>query len=572
MIEKHGVVALFEELVLLMELKGENPFKIRAYANGARALEALEKPLTEALADGSLARIKGIGPGLLADIKALVETGHLATYDALKAATPEGLLEMLAIPGLGPKKVKAIHEGLAIASVGELEYACLENRLVDLPGFGAKTQAKVLVAIAAWKRHRGRRLLCDVDDLAAELTASVAAYPGTSRAAVAGEVRRRLETVGRIVWVAASSQPDDLLAAFQTMPGVEQGGEVGQNYCHVKLTVGLEGELRVVGEQNYAYALLHHTGSVAFWEALQAQATARGLTLDATGLRRQDAHLSAATEEEVFAHVGLAPVPVELREEAAIVGRVATGPCPPLITGADLQGIFHVHTRYSDGEATVRDMALQARALGYRYIGISDHSEAAFYAHGLGREQITAQQAEIQAVNEELSGIRVLSGIEADILADGSLDYDDATLAGFDFVIGSIHSRFGQDRAAMTHRLVQAVSHPRLTMLGHMTGRLLLSREPYDFDLEAVLAAAATHGKIIELNANPHRLDLDWRDLGRVAALGLLISINPDAHSREGLSHTRYGVDMARKGGLVANQVFNTRPIEAILAHLQLSK
>jgi DNA polymerase (family 10) len=240
-----------------------------------------------------------------------------------------------------------------------------------------------------------------------------------------------------------------------------------------------------------------------------------------------------------------------------------------LVTPRDLQGVFHVHTHFSDGEATVKDMALKAMALGYRYIGISDHSETSVWAHGLNRDRIREQQAEIARLNEELDGITILSGIEADILDDGRLDYDDETLASFDFVIGSVHQRFSQDKETMTARLVKALSHPHLTMLGHMTGRLLLSRDPYDFDLEAVLAAAAKHGKIIELNANPHRLDMDWRDLRRARELGIPISINPDAHSPSGLEHTRYGVDMARKGGLRAEDVFNAQPLEKVLAFLK---
>lgn len=567
--DKHTITDLLEDFAVLMELKGENPFKIRAYQNGARALETFDGEVAEAVESGELKQVKGIGAGLFADIKTLVTTGNLPAYDQLKAETPAGLLEILSIPGLGAKKVRAIHEGLGITTVGELEYACLENRLVGLAGFGEKTQAKILKSIESWKKHRGYHLYADVADLAEAIEAALAKHPKVTRVAIAGSMRRRKETVKDLDLVASSDAPTEVMAAFIGLPGVEGVEVQGDTKTTVRLANGMTADLRVVTDEEFPYGLFHFTGSQEFNTAMRQRAKAKGLELNEYGLWRGEERLGAVDEAAIFGLLDLAYVPPELREDRGEIELAAQGALPTLVSPRDVQGVFHVHTHFSDGQATVKDMALKARALGYRYIGISDHSETSVWAHGLSREKIAEQQAEIRRLNEELDGITILSGIEADILADGSLDYDDDILASFDFVIGSVHQRFSQDRETMTKRLVKALSHPRLTMLGHMTGRLLLSRDPYEFDLEAVLAAAAEHGKIIELNANPHRLDMDWRDLRRARELGIPISINPDAHSPDGLEHTRYGVDMARKGGLTAADVFNAQPLEQVLAFLK---
>lgn len=556
--DRAGVIAALEEMALLLELADANVFKVRAFQNGARALEGLGVPIDDALADGTLKATKGIGAGLLADIRALVETGHLAALDQLRQATPPGLIEMFEIPGLGPKKVKAIHAGLGIASVGELEYAVLENRLVDLPGFGAKTQEKIGKAIEAWKRNRGKRLLSDVLPVAEDLVAALAGTPGVLASALAGGLRRRAETARDVDLVIATDDAQAARAALAALPGVEAAGDL------LKLAGALPLDVAFVEPAAFGAALLVGTGDQAWVAGAIARAGERGLRLDATGLWRGAERLPTPDEAAVFTALGLPPTPPELREAGA-----PAVPSVALVASEDLQGAFHVHTTYSDGTASVRDMALAARALGWRYIGISDHSEAAFYAHGLTRARIEEQRREIEALNAELEGITILHGIEADILADGALDYDDETLAGLDFVIGSIHSRFSQDREAMTNRLVTALANPRLTMLGHMSGRLLLSRDPYDFDLEAVLAAAARHGKAIELNANPHRLDIDWRHLARARDLGIAIAINPDAHSPAGLGDVRWGVEMARKGGLTAADVLNTAPLAAVRVRLE---
>ncbi|HEY9722853.1 MAG TPA: DNA polymerase/3'-5' exonuclease PolX [Oscillatoriaceae cyanobacterium] len=567
--EKSAIVGVLEEMAVLMELHGENPFKVRAFQNGARVLETFEGDVAAAVANGELKQVKGIGAGLFADIRSLVETGGLPVYEKLKAETPAGLLEMLSIPGLGPKKIKAIHEGLGISSVGELEYACLENRLVDLPGFGEKTQTKILKSLEFWKKHRGRFLYAEALPVAQALEAAIARMPGVERVVIAGSLRRKAETVKDVDLVAVASHATAVMAAFVSLPDVEQITGQGETKSSVRLKNGLNVDLRVFAAEDFAYGLLHFTGSQAFNTTLRQRAKARGLKLNEYGLWRDEERLPASEESDILAHLDLPYLPPELREDRGEIAEAEAGRVPVLVTDQDLLGVFHVHTHASDGEASVRDMALRARALGYKYIGISDHSASAVYARGLTAERLAEQQSEIRALNEELDGITILSGVEADILADGALDYDEAILARLDFVIGSVHSRFGQDRAQMTARLVRAVSHPQLTMLGHLTGRLLLSREAYEFDLEAVLQAAVKHGKIVELNANPHRLDIDWRDLKRVRELGLQIAINPDAHSLKGLEDTRFGVAVARKGGIRAEDVFNAQSLEVVTARLR---
>ncbi|MEB3220952.1 MAG: PHP domain-containing protein [Candidatus Sericytochromatia bacterium] len=551
---KDTVIEALEEMATLLELAGENPFKVRAFQRGAQVLGSLTEPLAEAVERGTLKALPGIGKGLFEDIAVLVRTGQLPALEALRAATPEGVREMLEVPGLGTKKVRALRDGLGIGSVGELEYAIGENRLLTLSGFGPATQAKLGAAIAMWKRNRGLRLLADVLPAATRLVDALSEQLPQAKVALVGNLRRRCETVAEVRLLVAGTTAAEFRGALRASALVE-AGEAGETL------VGLPIRLEESAPEAWGARLVWTTGSPEWLGALSERATSRGLSLDAAGLRRGGQPVEIPTEEALFEALGLPRQAPERWETAAMLA----GPdADALVKEGDLQGAFHVHTSATDGTATLREMVLRARELGWRYIGISDHSEAAFYARGLDRDRIRAQQAEIAALNAEFDDITVLSGIEADILADGRLDYDDETLASFDFVIGSVHSRFGQDAEAMTKRLITALSHPRLTMLGHLSGRLLLAREPYGFDLEAVFAAAVAHGKAMELNANPHRLDLDWRHLARARELGIPIAINPDAHSLDGLEDLQWGVAMARKGGLTAADVLNTVPAAAL--------
>ncbi|MEB3196951.1 MAG: PHP domain-containing protein [Candidatus Sericytochromatia bacterium] len=558
---RDDVIAALEEMATLLELAGENPFKVRAFQNGARVLESISEPLAEMIASGALRTVKGIGSGLFQDIRCLVETGSLPALDALRARTPAGLLEMMELPGLGVKKVRALHDGLGIASVGELEYAISENRLLELSGFGHKTQAKLSDAIVFWKRHRGQRLLADVLG-PAELLLSAIEQRVTGRATLVGDLRRRCETVDRIEILLCGVDPVQASLALGAVPGLEAAE--GDWAYH-----GMPVYVHHASPSEEGLALLFQTGSAGFLVELVELARAQGFHLSREGLRQGDRPLEAPSEAQVFETLGLWPMPPETRETGRLADWSRQVPSPQLVVLSDIQGAFHLHSHYSDGSATLAELVHRARAMGWRYLGISDHSETAVYARGLRRERVAEQLAEINGLRETFPDIVIFSGIEADILADGDLDYDDETLSRFDFVIGSVHARHGQDGDTMTKRLVKALAHPRLTMLGHLSGRLLLAREASAIDMEAVLTAAAQHRKVIELNANPHRLDIDWRWLPRARELGIPIAINPDAHSLEGMSDVRWGVEMARKGGLNRAQVWNTRPAEAIEAELR---
>ncbi len=566
--EKTAVAQILEEIGTYLELLGENPFKVKAFTGAARIIETLEGDLASLVASGEIKGIKGIGPATRDVIAELVSQGRSSVHHELKAGIAPGLIEMLEISGLGPKKIKAIHEGLGISSVGELEYACLENRLATLAGFGAKTQEKILKGIALRKAFRGRHLYVDALPSATRILSELERHPDVIRVALAGSMRRRMETVKDLDFVASSAHAERVMADFAAHGDVAEVLAHGPTKSSIRLSNGLQVDLRVVTDTEFPFALHHFTGSKDHNEAMRSRAKGLGLKINEYGLFRGAELISCQDEHDFFRELGLDFIPPELREGLDEISQAERHGLPELVKEAEIQGVFHVHTTYSDGTATLERMAMEAQALGYSYLGISDHSQAATYAHGLTRDRIREQHAEIDALNARLDGLRILKGIEADILADGSVDYDDATLEGFDFVIASIHSRFGMDQARMTERMVTAIRHPRVTMLGHMTGRLLLAREPYALDLETIFREAAAHGVIIELNANPHRLDIDWRHLRRALALGVRISINPDAHSVDGLKDVGIGIGIARKGGAAATQVFNTQSLEDVLAHL----
>jgi DNA polymerase (family 10) len=467
-------------------------------------------------------------------------------------------MEMVEVPGLGPKKIKAIYENLGIGSMGELEYACIENRLVGLPGFGQKTQEKILAGIRQFKRHQGFHLYANVVEEADLILEAVRGARGVVHAGLAGEFRRVLEVVQSITLVVAGLQPKVLEAALRSVPDVTQVEyQPDSNTVTARSPQGLPVTVKLVDVADYGWELLHATGSPEHVEAITKRLHARGATL------------RAESEEAIYAAAGLPFIPPELREGHGEIELAERGCLPALIEAGQIQGIFHNHTLYSDGSATVEQMVEAARSLGYRYIGISDHSQSAFYANGLKEDRVRTQQAEINAVQKKFPDIRIFKGIEADILVDGAMDYPDEVLATFDFVIASVHSRFNLSEEDQTRRICRALANPYVTMLGHATGRLLLSRDGYRVDLHKVLDAAAAHNKIVEINANPHRLDLDWRLCGYAKEKGVKFSINPDAHSTDGLEVVPFGVNVARKGGVTANDVVNTLPADAMAAQLQ---
>lgn len=566
-----AVADVLEELGELLELQGENPFKVRAYHNAARTLRSEERDVGELVRSGALADLKGFGEAMTEKVTALVETGEIPALAKLHKAIPEGMLEILRIPGMGPKKAKAVWEDLGVTTVGELEYACKENRLLDLAGFGEKSQRKVLDGIAFLRRNQGLFLVSEALAAANAALARLRERKEVARAEIAGSLRRRKEIVHDADIVAASAKPAAVVGAFVKMPGVERVLAEGETKASVVLEGGLQVDLRVVSEEEYPFALYYFTGSKEHNVALRARAKRYGWKLNEYGLFTASGKRAARCKDEaaLLKALELDFIPPELREDAGELLAAERGALPDLVEPGDIRGVLHNHSDYSDGAATLREMALAAKKLGHEYFGISDHSRSAAYAHGLDLERIRAQHKEIDALNEEFSGFRVLKGIECDILGDGRMDYPDSILATFDFVVASVHSQMKQDRETMTRRVIRAVENPHVSILGHPTGRLLLAREPFALDLDAVMKAAAKRGVAVEINANPHRLDADWRVLRRGREMGARFCVNPDAHAVSGLADTDYGVGVARKGWLEKGDVLNALPLKELLKELR---
>ena len=560
-LDKKRVAAVLREMSILLELTGANAFKSRAFANGARTLESLDEDLRALVDEGRLLEVKGIGKGIAAAVTELVENGRFADHEELRASLPEGLFEVMRIPGLGPKKVRALHEKVGVSGLDELEAAAKSGRLRDLPGFGAKSEAKILEGIEHRRRYAGRFLWPVARGVAAEFEKVLAARPEVKRTSIAGSLRRRCETVHDVDLLAAVAETDReaVMEAFVSAPIVGRVVAKGPTKSSVVTTEGVPVDLRAVSDDEFAAALHHFTGSKDHNTEIRRRAKALGLKVSEWGVFRGEERLATPDEEAVFAHVGLAWIPPELREARGEIEAAEAGELPELVTEDDVKGVLHAHTTASDGRDTLAAMVQAARDRGWSYLGISDHSVSAGYANGLDATRVKEQHRQIDALQRKLGDFRIFKGIESDILTDGSLDYDDDVLASFDFVVASVHSGFGLDRERMTERVLTAIRHPAVTVLGHPTGRLLLSREPFAIDLERVLDEAGRLGVAVEINANPQRLDLDWRLVRRAVAAGATLSIGPDAHRTEGLDDVGFGVGVARKGWLDASRVLNCR-------------
>ena len=563
MITARTAADFVEEYATLLELSGASPFRVRAYANAVRALETLTAPLDEILAAGTLTEVKGIGDSVAELVAELANTGTAQAYEKLRAATPRGLLDMLRVPGLGPRKIVAIRKALGIETLAALEQACRNGQLAALKGFGPKTQATILKGVEFIRAHEGH---CRVDSAHQSAQSLLAVlHPYAQRLAVAGELRRARETVQQLDFVLSTTDADAATAAFVAHPGIAE--RIAPNAG--RLSNGLQAHLHVVSDDAFSTALHYYTGSKKHRAALCAKATERGLVLDERGLWRDDERIECADEAALFAALGLAYIPPELRENQGEVEAAATDTLPELVTAADIRGLLHVHSTYSDGTDTLEAMARAVQERGFEYMGIADHSQAAAYAGGLRVEDVQRQWEEIDRLNEELAPFRIFKGIESDILGDGSLDYDDDLLAQFDFVVASVHSQFNLSRDAMTARIVRAIEHPAATIVGHPTGRLLLNREGYAVDIDSIIEAAARCGVALEINAHPSRLDLDWRHVKKARDHGVQIAVNTDAHSVGGLDHLGYGIGIARKGWLRAADIPNALSREAIAAWFQ---
>lgn len=562
--DKHDLSRIFNEMGILLEIQGENPFKSRAYYNAARILENLSEDLNKLIADDRLGDIPGFGPAIVSKIKEWVHSGTIEAYENLKTATPPGLLQMLRIPGVGPKKIHQLHQALGITSLEALEAACQANRLVALAGFGVKTQEKIQAGIQFIKEHRGQFLWYEAYPIAVSIRNLLLSHDAVLRADLAGSIRRFKETINDLDLVAAASTPKSVMDYFINLPEVQQIIAHGDTMGSVIWRPGIQVDVRVVKPEEYPHALQHFTGSKEHNTALRHLAKGLGYKVNEYGLFQEEKPAYCRDEAEIYQRLGLAYIPPELREDLGELEAAREAKLPQLIESRDLKGLFHVHTSESDGANTLEEMVVAAIERGYSYLGIADHSQAAAYARGLTKERVLRQAAAIEQLNQKYSAFKIFKGIEADILPDGGLDYSPDILAGFDYVIGSIHSQFRMGKTEMTQRILQAMDDPRLTMLGHPTGRILLERPGYELDLDQILAKAAERKIILEFNANPYRLDLDWRWLKRAKEMGILIAINPDAHSVGEYDLIPSGLQVARKGWLEVKDVFNAMTREEV--------
>ena len=577
--DKGQVAEVLVNIATLLELKGENPFKTRAYQNAARTIETLSEPLDEVVAEARLGDIKGIGEALQQKITELVTTGRLQYYEDLKAATPPGLVAMLDIPGLGPKKIKALHDELGIDTVEKLEQACKDGRIAGLKGFGEKTQTNILEGINRRRSYASRHLISEALPQADSMLEALRSHPDVVRCSAAGSLRRHREVIGDIDLLASSKQPAEVIEYFTSQPGIIKVLAKGETKASVLLEGGIQADLRVVSDAEYSSALLYFTGSKEHNIVMRQRAIDRGLRLNEYGLfhskeETRDAKLlvKCRTEEEIFEQLGLRYIPPEMREDMGEIALAEKGSLPRLIEWTDLKGSLHNHSTWSDGHQCPEDIAKAMRELGLAYWGITDHSKSSFQANGLDATRVRQQLKEIAAINATLANegtdFRLLTGTEVDILKDGSLDFPDDLLAELDVVIASIHSSFNQTEAETTQRLIGAAQNPYVHILGHLTGRLLLDREPYKVDQRAVIDACAATGTWIELNAHPKRFDLDWRLWPYAKSKGVKCVINCDAHRFEHAGFLRPGAGIARKGWLTREDVVNTLPLKALLNEL----
>jgi DNA polymerase (family 10) len=580
---KDQVAEVLLNIATLLELKGENPFKSRAYVNAARALDTLSVPLDQVVRENQLGEIRGIGDALQKKIAELVTTGRLVYYEELKASTPPGLLLLLEIPGLGPKKIKILHEQLGITSIESLEQACKDGKVAELKGFGEKTQTNICAGINRRRTFATRQLLYNALPIAESLLDQLREHEAVIRCCLAGSVRRYREVIGDIDLLASTRQPGAVLDYFTQLRGVANVLAKGETKASVLLDGGMQCDLRVVRDSEYAFALMYFTGSKEHNIILRQRAIARGLRLNEYGLFRSatETHdpallVPCETEHRVYQELGLHFVPPEMREDIGEVVQAEDGPLPRLIEWTDIRGSLHNHSTWSDGRMTPEDIAKAMRELGLSYWGITDHSKSSVQANGLSPERLQLQLAEVRALNEHLiaegTEFRLLTGAEVDILQDGEVDFSDEVLAQLDVVIASIHQSLTLSETENTRRLITAAQNPYVHILGHVTGRLLLRREGAKINHQAVIDACAETGTWIELNASPERLDMDWRFWPYSKSKGVKCVINCDAHRFEHAGYLRLGVGMARKAGLTKEDVINTLPYARLATFLKAKR
>ena len=568
--QKQKLVSDLRECAQLMAINGENPFRCRAYEQGARTLEGLTGEPGQWIQEGTLEQTPGVGERLRQKIQEWVDTGTFEQLKQLRQQVPAGLLGMMDIPGLGPRKARQIWREKGIETIDQLESAARAGTLHDLAGFGERSVQKILAGIRQRQQYAERHRLDEAAEAIETVESRLRPLPEIGRLELAGSCRRACETVKDLDYVATSDNPKHVMKVFVESPGVQNVIAHGATKSSVLLGNGLQVDLRVVESEEFPTALNYFTGSKSHNTRLRGRARQRGWKLNEYGLFEQPEgkdgvgkRIQVDSEHQIYDKLGLQYIPPELREDQGEIEAAEQGRLPELIGQVHMAGVIHCHSNYSDGRTTILQMAEPCREAGYHYLVICDHSQSAQYAGGLKPGDVERQMEEIDRVNQQIKGFRIFKGIESDIGPEGELDYDDVLLETLDLVIASIHSRMSMDAETMTRRICRALEHPATTILGHPTGRLLLQREPYHLDLEQVIRAAAEHDVILEINANPHRLDLDWRYMRMAREVGCRFAINPDAHATDGIADIRFGVGVARKGGLTPDTVINTMPAQA---------
>lgn len=568
---KKEIVKILLEIAKLLELSGADFFKVRAYNSAARALEASEIIIDADLDIKELLKVKGIGKAIAEKVIEYIKTGDLVYYKKLKDSVPEGLLQMLKIPGLGPKKIKYLHDELGITTIRELEFECQENFLIDLPGFGKKTQENILKGIEIVKRFQGNFLYGEVIGQAEWLLEDIKDSGCSKRASLAGSIRRKKETVKDIDIVSSSEDAEKLMDFFTTRECVRDVISKGETKSSIRLESGIAVDLRVVDDYQYPYALHHFTGSKEHNTAMRSMAKKKGVKMNEYGLFKGLKLIPCKDEEEIFSYFGMKYIEPELREDYGEIEAAGKDSLPELIKTDDIKGLLHIHTDFSDGSMSIERVLEYASSKGLSYLGFSEHSLAAQYAGGLDNDTVFEYLDALQRLQKG-TDIKIFKGIESDIMPDGSLDFSEDILKLFDFVIIAIHTHFNMDEERMTDRIIEAMRSKYATILAHPTGRILLAREPYKVNIGRIIEAAAEYGITMEINANPYRLDLDWRYCKYAKDLGVKFAIDPDAHNEEGLSDYVFGLNTARKGWLEKDDVINTFDTDRIIKHFKSRK
>jgi DNA polymerase (family X) len=577
--DKEEIAQIFEEIATLLELKGDNPFRIRAYRNAARTLLSLEEDLQSLVKKDGLKELKGIGRDLSNKIATLSTKGRLPFYEKLKRSIPKGVVEMMGVHGLGGKKIKALYEKLHINSLAKLKKACVQGHLSKLSGFGKKTEQNLLNALIHKEAYQKRHLWWDAIAIAEEIKAHLSKLKGVKKIEIVGSLRRKLETIGDIDLLIASPSAEPIMKAFISQPSVAKVIGQGETKASIKLDSGIQADLRIVPEKQFGFAMAHLTGSKEHNIRMRELALKKGWSLSEYGLIAKnpqkkgpfDGIKRAISEREIYEVLGLSYIEPEMRENLGELEAAAKGKLPTLITEADIRGTFHNHTTASDGRSTLNEMVRAAEKLKWEYIGIADHSKSSVQANGLKQDELLKQVETIRRLNASKKfRPTIFAGVECDILASGALDFPASVLKHLDYVVISVHNALSQDEKTMTRRIIRAIENPYTTMVGHITGRLLLQREPYKVNLTQVIDACIANGKIMEINANPKRLDMDWRYWHGASEKGLMCCINTDAHHTDHLEYFRAGVNCARKGWLRKADVLNTRSLKEVKKILRL--